>query len=105
VPVAFVVAPALGFAYFLVITSLSTVMQEHLEDEVRGRVMALWVMSFGGTVPIGVALGGWLISGLGMTITEVMFIGVAAAAILAWYCDLVAVGAPGPTGSSRPQPA
>src|SRR3954453_21011225 len=104
---AFVVSPALGFAYFLVITSLSTVLQEHLEDWGRGRVMALWVMSFGGTVPIGVALGGWLISGLGMSITAVMFLGVAAAAVLAWYCDLVAVGAPGPSGSgsSRPLPA
>src|SRR6478735_5717113 len=102
---AFVVSPALGFAYFLVITSLSTVLQEHLDDSVRGRVMALWVMSFGGTVPIGVALGGWLISGVGMSITEVMFLGVAAAAVLAWYCDLVAVGAPGPSGSSRPLPA
>lgn len=94
---AFVVAPALGFAYFLVITSLSTIMQEHLDDSVRGRVMAVWVMSFGGTVPIGVAVGGYLISGLGMTITQVMFLGVAASAILAWYCDLVAVGAPGPS--------
>jgi MFS family permease len=97
---AFVIAPVLGFAYFVVITSLSTVLQEHLDDAVRGRVMALWIMSFGGTVPIGVALGGWLISGVGMTITAVMFIGVGAAAILAWYCDLLAVGAPGPSGSS-----
>ena len=102
---AFVVSPALGFAYFLVITSLSTVLQEHLDDSVRGRVMALWVMSFGGTVPIGVALGGWLISGVGMSITEVMFLGVATAAVLAWYCDLVAVGAPGPSASSAPEPA
>jgi MFS family permease len=105
---AFAVAPALGFAYFLVITSLSTVMQEHLDDAIRGRVMAVWVMSFGGTVPIGVAVGGVMISTLGMSITAVMFVGVAAAAILAWYCDLVAVGAPGPAGSassSAPQPA
>jgi hypothetical protein len=39
-----------------------------------------------------------------MTITAVMFLGVLAAAVLAWYCDLLAVGAPGPAGSSRPQP-
>ena len=63
--------------------------------------MALWIMSFGGTVPIGVALGGWLISGVGLSITVVMLLGVATAALLAWYCDLVAVGAPGPPGSSR----
>jgi predicted MFS family arabinose efflux permease len=102
VPIAFVIAPILGFAYFVVITSLSTVLQEHLDDAIRGRVMALWIMSFGGTVPIGVALGGWLVSGLGLSITAVMLFGVVVAAVLAVYCDLVAVGAPGPSGSSRP---
>ncbi len=95
---AFVVSPALGFVYFLVITALSTIMQEHLEDEIRGRIMAIWIMSFGGTVPIGVYVGGLMISALGMTITEVMFVGVVAAAVLAWYCDLVKDGAPGGSG-------
>ena len=57
---AFVVAPLLGYAYFVVVTSLSTVLQEHLEDDVRGRVMALWIMGFGGVVPLGVLAGGAL---------------------------------------------
>jgi MFS family permease len=107
VTLAFVIAPILGFAYFLVITALSTVLQEHLDDAIRGRVMALWIMSFGGTVPIGVALGGWMVSGLGLSITVVMLLGVVVAAALALYCNLVAVGAPGPSGSgsSRPLPA
>ena len=69
----------------------------------RGRVMALWVMSFGGTVPIGVALGGWLISGLGLTITEVMIGGAVIAVLLAWFCDLIAVGAPAPAGRMNHQ--
>ncbi len=62
-------------------------------------------MSFGGTVPIGVFLGGWLVSGLGMSITGVMFLGVAVAAVLAVYCNLVAVGAPGPRDPSAPADA
>jgi MFS family permease len=33
---AFVIAPLLGYAYFVVITSLSTVLQEHVDDKVRG---------------------------------------------------------------------
>jgi predicted MFS family arabinose efflux permease len=53
-PVAFV----LGYAYFVAITSLSTLIQSHLVDEERGRVMALWIMGFGGTVPVGVLVGG-----------------------------------------------
>ena len=50
----------LGYAYFVVITALSTVIQSHLVDEERGRVMALWIMGFGGTVPVGVLVGGWV---------------------------------------------
>jgi MFS family permease len=51
---AFPVVALLGYVYFVVITCLSTVLQQHLADEIRGRVMALWIMGFGGTVPLGV---------------------------------------------------
>jgi len=98
VAVAFPAIFVLGYAYFLVITSLSMVLQQHLEDAIRGRIMALWIMSFGGTVPIGVFVGGFLVGPL--SITGVLLIGAAVALALVWYCDLVAVGAPGPSGSS-----
>jgi hypothetical protein len=53
--------------------------------------MALWIMAFGGVVPLGVLAGGALV---GVTsITVVMLVGAVVAAGLAWYCDLVAVGA------------
>lgn len=79
--VAYPLAAAVGCAYFLVITSLSTVLQEHLTDAVRGRVVALWIMAFGGTVPIGVWLGGKLV---GLTsITTVVLVGAAWGGILA----------------------
>lgn len=81
----------LSFAYFCVITSLSTVLQQHLSDPVRGRIMALWIMAFGGTVPIGVLVGGYAVGPLG--ITTVVLIGAAAALALAFYADLGAVGA------------
>ena len=48
----------LGLVYFAVITSLSTVLQQDLDDAVRGKVMALWIMGFGGTVPFGGLAGG-----------------------------------------------
>jgi MFS family permease len=54
----FPVAFALGYAYFVVITSLSTVLQEHVDNAVRGRVMALWIMGFGGAVGIGALVWG-----------------------------------------------
>ena len=55
---AYVAIMVLGCAYFAVITSLSTVLQQDLDDAVRGKVMALWIMGFGGTVPFGGLLGG-----------------------------------------------
>ena len=104
VAVAFPTVALLGFAYFMVITCLSTVLQERLDDAVRGRIMALWIMSFGGMVPIGVLVGGYLVKGhfLGLaiepiSITAVLIMGAVVALGLAWYCDLIAVGAPAGT--------
>lgn len=91
--VALLVAPVLGYAYFVVITSLSTVLQEHVDDAVRGRVMALWIMGFGGTVPVGVLVAGPLASVT--SITAVLLVGAIAAVGLAGYANLVKVGAPG----------
>ena len=89
----------LGFVYFMVITSLSISLQQHLEDAIRGRIMALWIMAFGGVVPLGVLAGGFLV---GYTsITTVMLVGAAVALLLAWYCDLRAVGAE--LGELRPR--
>jgi predicted MFS family arabinose efflux permease len=75
-----------GLAYFAVITSLSTVLQQRLDDANRGRVMALWIMGFGGTVPIGNLIAGPLIEAT--SITAVVFAGALIALALAWYADL-----------------
>jgi MFS family permease len=47
---AYVVVAVLGYAYFVAITALSTRLQEHISDDIRGRIMALWIMGFGGLV-------------------------------------------------------
>ncbi len=75
-----------GLAYFAVITSLSTVLQQRLDDSNRGRVMALWIMGFGGTVPIGNLIAGPIIEAT--NITTVVFAGAVIAVLLAWYADL-----------------
>lgn len=90
---AFAIVPALGYAYFVVITSLSTVLQEHVDDAVRGRVMALWIMGFGGTVPVGVLIGGVVANET--SITAVVLFGAVFAVALAGYADLRRAGAPG----------
>jgi predicted MFS family arabinose efflux permease len=81
-PVVFVV----GMTYFLTITSLSTMLQEHLDDEVRGRVMSLWIMGFGGTVPIGLLAAGALTACI--SVSQLVVGGGAIALILAAVCRL-----------------
>jgi len=76
----------LGLFYFLVITSLATVLQENVDDGIRGRIMALWIMGFGGIVPVGVLVGGFVASYTSVTV--VLLIGAAAALLLAPYAKL-----------------
>ena len=84
---AFVVLAVVGFFYFAVVTALSTVLQTHLAGHERGRVMALWMMAFGGTVPIGNLVAGPLIDAT--SVTTVVFPGAIIALGLAWWADLL----------------
>jgi MFS family permease len=95
----------LGFSVFVVALALvrvpgplSTLLQEQLDDRVRGRVMALWVMSFGGTVPIGSLVAGAVIEAT--SITVVMLFSAACAALLSGYAYLYS-REPGPRRAAR----
>ncbi len=90
--VAYPIAFAVGLCYFAVITSLQTTLQAHLTDDIRGRVMAIWMMAFGGTVPVGVLVGGAVTEWT--SITAVVLAGAVMALLLALYANLSAVGAP-----------
>ena len=81
-PVLFLV----GLFYFGTVTSLSTVLQSHLDESVRGRVMALWIMGFGGTVPFGLLAGGFIADRT--SVTAVMLVGAAVCLLLAALTDL-----------------
>jgi predicted MFS family arabinose efflux permease len=83
---AYPLALAVGFCYFATVTSLSTVLQRRLDDRVRGRVMAIWVMAFGGTVPIGALVAGPIIDAT--SITVVVLAGAVVAALLVPFADL-----------------
>ena len=88
---AFVTAFVLGIAYFGTTTSLTTVVQSRLESEVRGRVMALWFMSFGGTIPIGNVIFGPIMDAIGSR--PVLYIGAAWALFLSWWCNIEKIDA------------
>lgn len=83
---AYPMAIIVGFCYFATVTSLSTVLQKRLDDSVRGRVMAIWVMAFGGAVAVGGLVAGPIIDWT--SITAVTLFGAAVAALLIPYADL-----------------
>ena len=80
---AFPIGFALGVAYFIVITTLSTALQSRIANATRGRIMALWIMCYGGTVPIGNLVAGPIINAT--SLTAVLLFGVAVALGLAIY--------------------
>ena len=92
-PVVFLV----GLTYFGSVTSLSTVLQEHLDDVVRGRVTALWIMGFGGTVPLGLVAAGPIADHA--SLTGVILAGAVVAFVLAGTIWLR------PTAEAQPAPA
>jgi predicted MFS family arabinose efflux permease len=75
-----------GAFYFAFITALNTTLQARLAEGVRGRVMALWMMGFGGTVGVGNLLVGPVVEAVG--ITNVLLFGAGVALVLAWYADV-----------------
>jgi MFS family permease len=88
---AYPVVLVVGLTYFAFITSLSTVLQSDLADHERGGVMALWIMGFGGTVPIGNLIAGPIIEATSMT--AVMLVGAVVALGLYFYARLEPGGA------------
>ncbi|MCU1393638.1 MAG: putative major facilitator superfamily transporter [Ilumatobacteraceae bacterium] len=83
IPVGFL----LGFFYFTIVTPISIVFQVNMYPNERARVMSLWMMAFGGTVPIGGLAFGPVVDWIGPR--PVLFIGVAAAIFLSWWCNLI----------------
>jgi MFS family permease len=89
--VAFPIVFVLGACYFGTTTALMTVLQAGLVDSVRGRVMALWMMAFGGTVAVSLPFYGWLFDRLGGR--WVLSIGAASAVGIGWWAKLGGSGA------------
>jgi predicted MFS family arabinose efflux permease len=75
-----------GASYFAIVTALITILQLRVHDEVRGRVMGLWMMAWAGLVPVGGLIGGIVVDATGMT--AVLLAGSVVAALLAVFVDL-----------------
>ena len=86
VPFAFVSGFFLGTTYFSTTTALMTVLQSRLETNIRARVLALWFMAFGGTIPIGNLVFGPLMDRIGSR--PILYLGAAWALFLSWWCNI-----------------
>jgi MFS family permease len=86
VPLAFVTGFLLGTTYFSTTTALMTVLQSRLELQVRARVLSLWFMAFGGTIPIGNIIFGPVMDSVGAR--PVLYLGAAWAVFLSWWCNI-----------------
>jgi MFS family permease len=97
---AYGVVIVLGALYFGSVTALNTAMQARLANHERGRVMALWMMGFGGAVSIANLVLSPLVDAVGMP--PLMIAGAVVAVGLSRYADL---RPPAERGVESPTPA
>lgn len=87
-----------GFGMTLALTALTTQLQERLPDDLRGRVMALWLVAFVGSRPIAAAADGAVADA---TTPMVAFLMVASVvAVIAWLCRPAALARPAAVDTS-----
>jgi MFS family permease len=77
-----------GMGMMLSAASTNTVLQSIVPDELRGRVAALYVMSFIGASPLGALLAGWIAERVGPPIT-LAGCGIAALAAALAYASML----------------
>lgn len=78
---AYPVGSALGFSYFVIATSLASLVQQNMADNERAATMPVWFMAFGGSVPIGLLIAGPIMDAYGAT--AVLLVGAGFALVLA----------------------
>jgi MFS family permease len=68
-PAAFVLALILGVGFMLEFTIINTLLQTHVADEMRGRVLSLYTLTFLGFAPFGNLAMGTLAETWGLSLT------------------------------------
>jgi MFS family permease len=84
-PAAMLLLVATGLCFMLVLNNANALMQTTLPDEMRGRGMSIFTLTFFGCVPIGSMLAGQLAEMVGEPLTVlILAIGLAACALIVW---------------------
>ncbi|MCB2155070.1 MFS transporter [bacterium] len=74
-----------GWGAVTFISTANTVVQISVADEIRGRVMGIWALTFGGSMPIGSLIAGFVAEWLDPFITVKMFVVILGGAALLIY--------------------
>ena len=72
-PLSLVLTFGLGFGFMVQFTTINTLLQTRVEDSFRGRVMALYTLTFFGFAPFGNLLIGFLGEKLGLSMAVTLF--------------------------------
>jgi MFS family permease len=97
-----------GFGAVLFISTGNTLVQTSVDDSSRGRIMGIWAVAFGGSLPLGNFLAGGVAEFISPYPTIALFAGVMLAASLAIYFTLPPrgpVGSAGAPGAAAPSAA
>jgi MFS family permease len=81
-PFSLLLAFGLGFGFMVQFTMINTLLQTRVEDDVRGRVMSLYTITFFGFAPFGNLAIGALSEQMGLSNAIALF--AAFALLLAW---------------------
>lgn len=74
-----------GFGAVMFMSTSNTLVQMSVEDGLRGRIMGIWSVGFGGALPAGSFLAGWLAQIVSPYLTIAVFAGIlAAASLVVW---------------------
>ena len=88
---------AIGVFYFATMTTLQTLVQQVVTDSMRGRVMSLFGIAWGGIVWVGALLFGWVADdGFDLGVRPTLLL--AAAVLLAWGTTVAVLARDAPTG-------
>ncbi|HEX9386969.1 MAG TPA: MFS transporter [Anaerolineales bacterium] len=72
-PLSLLLAYGLGLGFMVQFTTINTLLQTHVQDEFRGRVMGLYTITFFGFAPFGNLLIGFLGEKMGLGIAMALF--------------------------------
>jgi predicted MFS family arabinose efflux permease len=71
-PISLITLVILGWSLMSVVNISNALIQTHVPDDLRGRVMSIYIFAFMGTYPLGALLVGWLADLYGSPMTIII---------------------------------